>query len=554
MRKLLSVVVILAFLVVSATGCTPKAPTTPVDPTPPPQTGPEYGGILRLTLANTPPGVFNGAYNTAVVDGTIIDRVYSTLVRVNGVGAIEPLVAKEWSYSEDGLTLTFKLRDDVFFHDGVQLTAHDVEFTHKLLAHPDYTGTKGAYVTYLSGYADYKGGLTTEFPGIKVINDFEIAFTTSAVNVKQLNDRGMLGILPKHLLKDVPVANLANHPFNSAPIGSGPFKFKNMATDQYVELEANPDYFEGRPYVDGIVYRIRDAQASLIELELGELDYVGFNPEDLELVQEWDHISVKFIPVTNFAFVSINLQDPRFDLLTRKALTHAINRQGIVDDVMFGTTGVIESPITPASWAFNPNLEHYEYSKERARQLLADAGWTTGSDGILVRGGLKMELDFAVPAGGTFVSTGSIITQNLQEIGAKVNMRVIDLPVWIQQILSRAKPYTADQYDLGLMQIGLGTDPDMSLMFDSNGGFNFGGFYDDESDALLAAGLKALDPEERKAIYFEWQELMRDRLPVIPIYNTVLLVAVNNRVEDAWNDAIGHPFPNQFWWIPKAKQ
>lgn len=553
MRKLLTIVVILAFLIVSVIGCTPKTPTTPVVPDPP-ETGPEYGGTLRLTLPNTPPGVFNDAYQTAVVDGTIINRVYSTLVRVNGVGAIEPLLATEWSYSADGLTLTFKLRDDVYFHDGVQLTAHDVEFTHRLLAHPDYTGTKGAYVNYLSGYADFKGGLTTDFPGIKVINDFEIAFTTDAVNVKQINERGMMGILPKHLLGDVAVANMINHPFNSAPIGSGPFKFKTMATDQYVELEAYEEYFEGRPYVDSLIYRIRDAEASLIELELGELDYVGINPDNLELVNEWDHVSVKFIPVTNFAFVSINLQDPRFDVLTRQALAHAINRQGIVDDVMFGTTGVIESPITPASWAYNDGLEHYDYSITRAKQLLADAGWTVGTDGILTRDGLKMEVDFAVPAGGTFVSTGSIITQNLEEIGMKVNMRVLDLPVWIQQILSRSKPYTAGQYDLGLMQIGLGTDPDMSLMFDTNGGFNFGGFYDAENDALLAAGLKALDPDERKAIYFEWQQLMRDRLPVIPLYNTVLIVVINNRVEDAWDDEIGHPFPNQFWWIPKSLQ
>ena len=553
MRRYFAVLTVLVLLVAALAGCTPKAP---VDPgvVAPPDDSPAYGGTLRLTLPNTPPGVFNPAYQTAVVDGTIISRVYSTLVNVDGVGGITPHVASEWSYSNDGLTLTFKLRDDVYFHDGVQLTARDVEFTHKLLAHPDYPGLKAAYVAYLAGYSDYKQGLTTEFSGIKVINDFEIAFTTTAVNVKQLNDRGLMAILPKHLLEDVPVANLANHAFNSAPIGSGPFVFKTMAADQYVELTANEDYFLGRPYVDALVYKIRDAEASLIELELGELDYVGISPENLELVSEWDHVSLEYAPVTNFVFVSINLQDPRFDQLTRKALTHAINRQGIVDDVMFGTTQVIESPITPASWAYHDGLTHYEYSKDRAKTLLADAGWVAGSDGVLTRGDQRMEIDFAVPVGTVFVNTGTIIKQNLEEVGIRVNMRILDLPVWITEILSRSKPYTADQFDIGLMQIGLGTDPDLSLLFDSNGGYNWGGYYDEENDALLASGLKALDLDERKAIYFEWQELVSDRLPVIPIYCTVLIFGINDRVQDVWNVEIGHPRPNEFWWIPKSLQ
>ena len=553
MRKFLAVMLLVVLAAMVGTGCSKtEVPVTP-DELPGASNGPDYGGTIRLTLADTPPGVFNPAFSTAVTDNTINSRVYATLVRLDTLGNPEPCLAERWTYSEDGKVLTFKIREDAFFHDGVQLTAHDVEFTFKLLAHPDYAGPRGIFVNYLVGYDEYRSGATDVFTGIKVIDDFNISFTTKAVNVKQMDDRSFSGILPKHILGDVAVANLVNHPFNSAPIGAGPFRFKSMATDQYVILEANQDYFEGRPYADELLYLIRDAESALVEMELGQLDFIGISPEDSELVQEWAHVNMLLTPTTQYNLFSFNLQDPRFDLLTRKAFAHAINRQGMVDDVMYGTTAVIDSPISPASWAYHDSLHHYDYNPDLARKFLADAGWEPGPDGILTRNGDRLEMDFPVPVGTRFVKMGTIIQQNLAAIGAKVNMTVIDVPVWLQNIAGRPKPYTADQFDITIIQIGFGGDPDLSAMFHTTGGFNFGGYYNEENDRLLEAALTVIDRAERRALYLQWQEHVNEQLPIVPLFHGAANMAMHTRLQDVM-DSNGLPQRNELWWIPKGLQ
>jgi len=149
MRKFLVVLLLVVLAAVVGAGCSrTEVPATPDDINKN-NNGPEYGGTIRLTLADTPPGVFNPAFSTAVSDNTINDRVYATLVRLDTIGNPQPCLAESWSYSEDGKVLIFRLREDAFFHDGAQLTAHDVEFTYKLLAHPDYVGPRGIFVNYL---------------------------------------------------------------------------------------------------------------------------------------------------------------------------------------------------------------------------------------------------------------------------------------------------------------------------------------------------------------------------------------------------------------------
>jgi len=220
---------------------------------------------------------------------------------------------------------------------------------------------------------------------------------------------------------------------------------------------------------------------------------------------------------------------------------------------MYGTTAVIDSPISPASWAYHDGLHHYDYNPDFARELLADAGWELGPDGILTRNGERLEMDFPVPVGATFVKMGTIIQQNLAVIGAKVNMTVIDVPVWIQTIAGRPKPYTADQFDITMIQIGFGGDPDLSAMFHTTGGFNFGGYYDEANDRLLEAALTVVDRAERRALYLQWQEYINEQLPIVPLFHGVANMAMHTRLQDVM-DSNGLPQRYELWWIPKGLQ
>ena len=223
--------------------------------------------------------MFNPILYTEAYDGYIIDVVFDGLIYIDESLQPQPEIAKSWEISEDGKSITFYLQEGIKFHDGVELTAKDVEFTYKTILHPEYTGVRYGDFKVLSGAEDYKNGLTDEVPGIEVIDDYTIKFTTDEPFAPLLTKFGY-GILPSHLLKDIPVGELETADFNRNPIGSGPFKFVEFLTDQHVILEANEDYFFGRPNIDQLVFQRVALDALPIYLRQGRVDYAEISPDN----------------------------------------------------------------------------------------------------------------------------------------------------------------------------------------------------------------------------------------------------------------------------------
>lgn len=550
MKKLFSCLLSLTLLF-ALVGCGTPADDPvigPPDDDPIVDLGPDYGGSIKIGMIYSPPGVFNPAFATTHADICILRQVYSGLVEENDFGEFVPTLASDYWYSADGKTLTFKLHEGITFHDGHPLTAQDVAFTYNLLGHPEYNGPYANRVNYLAGYEAYNNGETDGIEGIKIINDYEISFTVKELYAKHIGDRSM-GILPKHLLEEVSVADMANHPFNNQPIAEGPFKFVSMARDQHITLEAFDDYILGRPYLDEVIMVIRVPEVALMELETGTVDWINISPENVELVSEWDHVSIMTTDEYNFHFIAFNMVDPRFDLETRKGIAHAINRIGMVNDISHGMATVIDTPIVPKSWAHHTELEHYNYDPDKARQYFADAGWSIGADGFLTRDGDTFEINLITVMAADYPRMAPIIVQNLESVGIKTTSTVVDISVWMERVLLRPTPYTADQYDITMIGIGLGSDPDMHALLHSGGGFNMGAFSDPESDRLLDAGLATVDIDERKAIYLEWQELFNDLLPIVPLNTPKIIAAYNRRVNDVTMDLRSYT-----WWIPKELQ
>ncbi len=488
---------------------------------------PVQGGTFRYALTTNPRGMFNPILYTEAYDGYIIDVVFDGLIYIDESLQPQPEIAKSWEISEDGKSITFYLHEGIKFHDGVELTAKDVEFTYKTILHPEYTGVRYGDFKVLSGAEDYKNGLTDEVPGIEVIDDYTIKFTTDEPFAPLLTKFGY-GILPSHLLKDIPVGELETADFNRNPIGSGPFKFVEFLTDQHVILEANEDYFFGRPNIDQLVFQRVALDALPIYLRQGRVDYAEISPDNYAEVDSIPGIDTYVYDALSYSYIAFNMRQPRFDdPVVRQAITYGFDRETYVEVLREGFGSVANSPIPPASWAYTEEgINTYPYDPEKAAQMLAEAGWKPGSDGVLEKDGMRLEFDFLVPESGSRVTEqmALLFQQNMEDIGIKVNLVFMEFSAAVDRVDAR-------EFDTFTMAWSLAVDPDPYGIWHSSVPWNDPGFYNDRSDELIEMGRRETDPEKRKEIYAEWQRLINYELPTMFLNYSATIAAVNERVQ-----------------------
>jgi len=510
---------------------------------------PQYGGTLRLSMYSSPEGLWLPARGVSTYDVNIINMLYDSLLELDEF--MEPTIsriAESWEFNDDKTKVTFKLREDVTFHDGSPLTARDVWYTYTQIGHPDYEGTRIAYNRYLLGFDEYReneDGKTLDYEaymrgekeylkGIQVINDYEISFESTEFSSRMLADR-VLGIMPYHIWKDVPIGQLHQAQELRVPIGSGPFKFVSFARDQYVVLEAFEDYYLGRPYLDEVIWLIRNQEVALMELEKGGIHIAEFAPDAAGLVSEFGNVRIYNDESPVYQYMGFNLQDPKFTLKTRQAMAHAIDRQGIVDNALLGYGVVVETPIVPFHWASHPNLPGYPYNPTKAKQLLEEDGWVMGSDGILVRDGIQFVVELLYPTGNQVrIQSAPIIQQNFAEVGIKANLNMTDWGTLLDKTERRSVPYNADQFDLVLVGLSGGVVPDQSQKYHSRSipEGNFVGYSNTDFDRMLDEALNEPNRDKMVQLYWEIQEVMSHDLPVVTLYSPNRLTGVSTRIKN----------------------
>jgi len=487
---------------------------------------PKQGGVFRYALTTNPRGMFNPILNTEVYDSYIIDMVFDGLVYIDENLQPQPRVAKYWEISEDGLSITFHLHEGVKFHDGVELTAHDVEYTYKAMLHPEYTGVRYGNFSLLVGAEDYHNGVSDEVPGIEVIDDYTIKFTITEPYAPLLT-QFTYGVLPSHLLKDIPVGELERADFNRKPIGSGPFKFVEFLTDQHVILAANDDYFFGRPNIDQLVFQRVAFDALPIYIRQQRVDYAEISPDNYVEVSGLPGIDLYIFEELSYNYICFNMRQERFaDKAVRQAITYGFDRETYVEILREGFGILANAPIPMASWAYyGEGLNEYPYNPELAAQLLADAGWKPGSDGILEKDGIRLEFEFLVPEGNRVTEQMALLfQQNMADIGIKVNLNFMEFSAAVDRVDAR-------EFDTFTMGWSLSVDPDPYGIWHSTSPWNDPGFYNARSDELIEMGRKEMDIEKRKQIYAEWQQLINDELPTMFLSYGVVIAAVNERVK-----------------------
>ena len=467
----------------------------------------------------------------------ISGMVFSGLVKYGPDLKLTGELADRWEFSPDCKELTFHLRKDVKWHDGEPFTSEDVVFTYETVIDPK-TPTP-----YGSNYGPVKEVRATDPYTVKITYKEPFAPAVEAWG---------LGIIPEHLLAGTDVGESE---LNRNPVGTGPYRFKRWDTGQKVVLEANQEYFEGRPGVDKYIMRIiPEPSTQLLELRSGGLDHMGLTPSQYKLETEKPQFKNYFnkyrYPVPVFTYMGYNLKDPRFaDVRIRRALTHAINKQELIKGVLLGLGKPAIGPFHPDSWAFNPAVKDYEYDTGKALALFAEAGWVLGENGLLEKDGVPFSFTVITNQGNDQrLKTAQIISERLKAIGVVMKIETREWQAFLH------KHVHTRQFEAIIIGWSLGFDPDLyDIWHSSKTGereFNFVSYANEEVDRLLIEGRQSCDQEKRKAIYHRVHELITQDQPYTFLYVPDATPILHKRFKGVEESPIGIFYDFVNWQIP----
>lgn len=468
--------------------------------------------------------------------------VYSGLVRYDKNFILEGELAKSWEISADGKTITFHLRDGLKWHDGEPLTSADVLFTYQVYVDPK-TPT-----SYAEAYRQVTGASAPDPLTFVVSYDQPYAPALASWGVS---------ILPKHLLEGT---DITKSPLSRAPVGSGPYVFKEWKAGEKVVLEANPDYFEGRPYINRVVYRIiPDQSTQFLELKSGGLDFMGLTPIQYKTQTDTPNFKRNFNKFRylsfSYTYLGYNLERPLFkDRRVRQALTSAIDKQEIIDGVLLGLGQPATGPYKPDTWVYNDKVRRYPYDPQKARELLAEAGWQdTDGDGVLDKDGQKFSFTIVTNQGNDLrAKTGEIIQRRFREVGVEVKLRVIEWASFLKEFINPGN------FDATILGWSTGPEPDQyNIWHSSKTGpreLNFVKFRNAEVDKQLELGRRTFDQAERKAHYDKIQEILAEEQPYTFLYVAESLPAVAKRFHGIKQAPAGIMYNFIKWYVPKSEQ
>ncbi|MBN1871574.1 MAG: peptide-binding protein, partial [Candidatus Omnitrophica bacterium] len=357
----------------------------------------------------------------------ITGLVFNGLTKVDKDLNIVGDIAERWEVSGDGLQITFHLRRGICWHDGKPLTSADVKFTFDTIRDPK-TGCP-----YIASYQDIES--------VEVIDDYTVKFVYSQPYAPALSKLGT-EIVPSHILKN---EDLQRTPFKRRPLGSGRYIFEKWKTDQYIILKSNADYFEHRPYIDRYVTRVIPDQAvQYLELITGGIDTMGLTSYQYLFRTETDKFKVSYNKYKylshSYSYIGYNLEDPLFkDERVRRGLSYAVDRDKIIEGVLYGLGEVCSGPFFKETPYYNRNAEVYRYNKDTAKALFKEAGWVdTNGDGILDKDGTEFRFKLITNQGNKEREDIATIVQNQwRDIGVDVDVQVIAWATFLNEFVDK---------------------------------------------------------------------------------------------------------------------
>ncbi|MBQ4132230.1 MAG: peptide-binding protein [Desulfovibrionaceae bacterium] len=503
------------------------------------QDRPEYGGRLILGSIGEPSNLIPYLSSDAP-SHEAASYLYVAPLKYDRDLNVVPWAAESYSVEQNGCKLSFKLRENIFWQDGVQLTADDVEFTYKLMI-ADTTPT--AYAEDFLMVKEFKKTGPYSFE-VYYAEPYARALST-----------WMGAILPRHALEG---EDLLNTGFIREPLSCGTYLLSDWVPGSRLEFASNPDYFEGQPYISRIISRIiPDTSTMFLELKAGKLDMMSLSPHQYTRQtsgKKWDsdYRKYKYLAFA-YTYMGYNLKNPLFaDVRVRQALAHAIDKKGIVHGVLMGLGETTIGPYKPGTWAYNNEIHDYPYNPALAAELLAQAGWSQkNSDGILIKDGKPFSFTLMTNQGNEQrIKIATIIQNQLAELGIEVRIRTVEWAAFIEKFINPRN------FDAIIMGWTITQDPDNYDVWHSSkyegAGLNFIGYANPEVDKLLSEGRHLLNPEERKPIYWRIQEILHQEQPYLFLFVPYSLPIIRSDVMGVEPAPAGISYNSDRWWIKGA--
>jgi len=505
---------------------------------------PVDGGTLTLAFADAAMigenWLSRSSTNESFVFSQLVDLDINTL-------EIIPDVAERWEISEDGLTFTYYLRKDVLWHDGEPLMADDIKWTIEMFWHPDTNiPTRTTLPLFnIAGTDEFAANEADEITGIKVIDDFTVEITLKEPRADFFYGMGGLNLFPKHIWEGIPFVEMRESEFaREKIIGSGPFKMGEFEPDQFYILEAFEDYYQGRPHLDRLIFRIGlDAVASWMPgLEAGEIQVGSMvNGLDRERVEENAELTVIGAPLPGAMAIWPNhtrLTDKR----VLQALIYALDRTAMAEGI-YGLSQALPyeyANIDPNHDWTSPDMTTYAYDPEKAKALLAEAGWDPNQELKFITY-YQTELDRSVVAA---------MQQYWADVGIKVAIEHMDGPTFV------ARFYENPDFDLGYGCCGVASPFEYPRYACTNmppQGFNGSQYCNEEVDEMVSASLIEPDGEKRKALWQEISEITSDEVLHMTLFQQDRRHAINKNVCNyqfrQWTNITWPERNPHTWWL-----
>lgn len=551
-KKLISLFLSTALMCTALTGCGSSGSETSEG---------EAKDTIVYSMNTAPQGIFNPLISNLAMDHYVESVVYASLMTVNDQGELETYLADEYEVSDDQKTITYKINEDAKWHDGEDVTAEDIAFTFTSMASGDYTGGYYGDVQNIKGAQDYHDGKSSEIEGIKVVDENTIEIEFEKVYAPAVTNLGTVQILPEHVWSEVAVGEWTNKTeLLNNPIGCGPYKLTEYKSGSYVKFEATSDFFGGEAKTKNLVFKVINADTTQAEFKSGSIDIAnveGLTKADIDSLVEEGYKKIDYDNYM-FTYMGFNLRNEKLqDVNLRKAFMHAINREGIVDNVVEGRGQVVNAPMLPSSWAYPEEsmLDSYEYDVEKAKSLLKEAGWEDkDGDGIVENeDGEKLELTLVCQTNHPIrEKTAVVIQENLKEIGVKIEIDSMEYSSVMDQVVAN------HEFDLYMMGNTLSLDPDPRPMWHSDAisneigvvGYNIVAYYNEETDKLIEEGNATLDQSERKEIYNEFGKILNEDVPEAYLFCQDIERVYNSKLE-GYKPSTFNEFYNVHNWVIK---
>lgn len=501
--------------------------------------GPVKGGVLKLY--STIPDTLNPILTNNKYIKDYSGFVFESLVTLDKNQKPTPVLAKSWEVSEDGLTWTFHLEENVFWHDNMPFTAEDVEFTlNTIIGSPN-----SSYKTNVNNIAWFSA---LDSKTIRIVLKTPYSFTAELMTFP---------ILPKHYFNGEEVTN---SPKNNSLMGTGPYKLMEYNPGQYIKLRSNDNWWKAEqevnsdiklPYIQEIEIGLYEKTKTNVEaFQGGDIDLLTIDRSLWTKYHGRQDIVMKKYTSNKFEYIAFNLSNKILKLPeVRQAIAYAVDRTKIINDLLPGEAIVSDLPLMPDSWLNDTNAVFYNYDKEKARKLLEESGWTE-KNGLLynringVNTVLKLEM-LVNEDNSLRLKVAEEIKKQLKEIGIELIIKKVK---WEDEMKSIEK----GRFDMVFIGCQITSIPDISFMYSSEAGeLNISGYNNVEVDEYLNKILNENNEAMKKTYYFKMKELIHQDLPYLGLYFYNDAVVYSKRIKGEFSPY----FCNQYfdfvrWYIP----